>query len=283
MNFTKQELAVFAAEQRKIFDLIRLVDTTMTLQYTIKEDGSLFEEPYKCYAFWRRDKRCENCVSSKAFAIKGKTSKFEFLENQIYFVIALYAIVEGKEYVIELISILSDETLFDAYGKSNFVKSVEAYNKKLYVDSLTGAYNRRYYVEQLKKLNTFNGAAMLDVDNMKHINDTYGHAMGDLILTEIGKAISAHLESPDAFIRLGGDEFLIVCYDIEKEKFKNRLEKILKDVSEISVPENPDVRVSISIGAVYADNPINKSIILQSDKSLYEAKKQKNKIVLIEV
>lgn len=281
MVLTKKELISFVKEQRRIFDIVRLVDVSLNIQYNISDDGNLKQEPYQCYAVWNKNKRCENCISAKAFAMKDKLSKFEFVNKDVYFVLALYTEIDNTAYVIELVSKLNDEVLFSAYGKDDFVQSIESYNRKLYMDSLTNAYNRNYFNEQLIKSNRFNGIVMFDVDNFKNINDTYGHAIGDFVLKEIIKIVDTFIRSTDAVIRLGGDEFLVVFQKISKNAFTKRLEKIRQTVSTIHFIENSELRVSISMGAVYSnDSTID---LIEVDKNLYEAKKQKNSIVIKEI
>lgn len=282
MEFTTKELISFVKEQRRIFDVVRLVDVSMTIQYTITEDGGLKPEVYQCYAVWNKNRRCENCISAKAFAIKGKLTKFEFVNNEVYFVVANYAKLEGVPYVIELVSKINDEALFGAYGKNSFIESIEAYNRKIYTDPLTGAYNRQYYNEQLKRLNRFNGIVMLDVDNFKPINDTYGHAVGDDVLKRIVETVMEQIRPSDAIIRLGGDEFLIVFQSIEKNALAERLETIRQAILSIRVQDYPLLRISISMGAVYTVTP-TVDLVTLADQSLYEAKETKNSIVLKEI
>lgn len=282
MKLSIRELIAFVAEQKKIFDIVRLVDVSMTIQYSITEGGTIKEEPYQCYAVWNKDRRCENCISAKAFAIEDKLTKFEFVDREIFFVVAVYAEIEGTAYVIEMVAKLNDEVLFSAYGKNDFTEAIETYNKKMYIDALTGAYNRRYYSEQLKKLNRFNGIAALDVDNLKEINDTFGHAAGDAVLKEVVRIAILHTRASDAVIRLGGDEFLLLFQDISKVALVERLERIRQIVSTVRIPENPDFPVSVSIGALYSDD-VNIKIVDAVDKVLYKAKERKNTVVLKEI
>jgi putative two-component system response regulator len=182
--------------------------------------------------------------------------------------------------MLEMVTKLNDETLFGAYGKNKFIKTIESYNRKLYIDSLTGAYNRRYYDEQLKKLPRLSAVAMIDVDNFKKINDAFGHTAGDEVLEEIVKNISSCVRPVDAVVRMGGDEFLLAFQNISEEVLKTRLENIRQSVSSISISEYPDLRVSVSIGAVYSEKYAASRSEL-ADKCLYKAKENKNALVII--
>ncbi|MDD4159398.1 MAG: GGDEF domain-containing protein [Synergistaceae bacterium] len=279
MIFSMKELSEFASAQNKIFDIVRLVDVSMTVQYLITDDGSIEKQPYKCFAVWNKKMRCENCISAKAYALKGKATKFEFVDNDIYFAIASYVEVNGKEYTIEMVTKLNDETLFSAYGKNKFIETIEAFNRKLYIDSLTGAYNRCYYEEQLKNLKRMSAVAMIDVDDLKIINDTLGHAAGDNVLKKVVKTVLACVRSDDAVVRLGGDEFILVFQEISREELENRLEKIRRTVLSIYPDKQLNIKISVSIGAVY-DHMLSADINELVDKYLYKAKESKNSIVI---
>lgn len=281
MNLSTKDLIAFIELQKKIFDIVRIVDVSMTTQYIISDNGKVEEQPYQCYAVWNKNKRCENCISAKAFALKSKLTKFEFVENEVYFVMSIYTEIENKEYTLEMVSKLNDETLFGACGKDKFIETIENYNRKLYVDALTGAYNRHYYEEQLRKLNHMNSFVMIDVDNFKYINDTYGHSTGDFVLKEVVKVILPYIESSDAVIRMGGDEFLLVFQDISKNTLSEKLENIRQDVLRIISDKYSELKVSISMGAVYSSK-LDAGLVDLADKALYEAKKRKNSIIIKE-
>ena len=73
----RQEISLRIEELKVVFDIVRLVDVTRTTQCSIDSNGEIIREPYKCYAVWRKDRRCENCISSKALAKKAQVAKYE--------------------------------------------------------------------------------------------------------------------------------------------------------------------------------------------------------------
>lgn len=108
-----------------------------------------------------------------------------------------YVLVDEQPYMLEMVSRVTDETLFAAYGKSEFVNTIEGLNKKLYTDPLTGAYNRRYYNDQLcGLLSAANSFALVDVDRFKQVNDSFGHPAGDLALKAVAECCSATCGAP---------------------------------------------------------------------------------------
>ena len=174
----------------QVFDVVRLVDIT---DNEIVRSGCKpgNEEMInacrgnKCYAIWGKTQRCKNCVSSKAFEKRGQVSKLEFADDSIVQIISKYVEISGKPYVLEMIYKDNDGVLLGAYGKTDFMDNIVNYNRQLYHDALTGAYNRRYYEEQAKSMRYIDAVAMLDANNFKDINDHYGHAAGDCLLKAV--------------------------------------------------------------------------------------------------
>lgn len=274
---TLEEVGALCQSLEMMFDLVRLVDVSMTTQYSVTPFGDLQRAPYACYAVWNRSKRCENCVSARAFAQKRKMTKFEFIDKDAYFVVAQYVEVEGDPYVLEAVTMVSDETLLGAYGKNSFIHTINEYNKKLYTDPLTGAYNRQYFTEQLSGLPKINAVAMVDVDLFKQINDTYGHAVGDVVLTEVVSRIQDLIRESDAVIRYGGDEFLLTFHGIKAQVLPERLESIRRAVENLRLEEYPELRVTLSIGAVFRGERAA-DYLEEADKALYQAKTERNKV-----
>ena len=125
-------------------------------------------------------------------------------------VIAKYMEIDGEPYVMELLNRMEEETFVDSIGREKLVEKLTVYNNKLYKDALTGAYNRLYYEEDVKKRMQTSGVAMIDVDDFKLYNDTYGHLTGDMALVTVTNAIKKCIRKTDILVRYGGDEFLMI-------------------------------------------------------------------------
>lgn len=272
---TKQEAAALIGQLKLIFDIVRLVDVTMTRQFSLDGTGEFAADPYQCYAVWNKNSRCDNCISAKAFSCKGRLTKFEFVDNDIYHVIAKYVEVDGRPFILEMVAKITDTTLIGAYGKNEFIETISEYNRRLYSDSLTNAHNRLYFDEQLLGLAYIGALAMIDVDNFKEVNDTHGHLIGDLALCAIVDVITSCLRSSDKIIRYGGDEFTL-CFDqMPRDTFLEKLEQIRSKVAEISIAEAPDLHLSVSIGGVCRPMPVE-AALKEADQMLYLAKEEKN-------
>lgn len=274
---TKNEVWLLIRQLETVFDMVRLVDVSMTRQFSITSAGDIREEPYQCYTVWNKNQRCENCISTKAFACKGKMTKFEFVDNDVYYVMSMYVEMDGVPYILEMVSKVTDETLFSAYGKNAFIELISNYNRRLYVDPLTGAYNRQYYEEQLNGLTNVSAIAMLDMDNFKSINDSLGHQAGDAALRAVVRTVFSCIRSTDAAVRYGGDEFLIVFRDLTKDFFISTLEKIRDTVSSLVLKDYPELRLSVSIGGVYCPGSAQDAV-RKADALLYKAKGTRNAV-----
>ena len=155
--------------------------------------------------------------------------------------------------------------------------------EELYKDPLTGAYNRRYYEEVIRKSIGPAGIALMDVDDFKICNDTYGHHAGDLALKAAANAIRSCIRSSDLLIRYGGDEFLLVLPGIPSDILQGKLEQICTAVRNAAVPGYSHFRLSLSIGGTMQTltDPVE-GIVRRADWLMYQAKCRKN-AVMVEV
>ena len=153
--------------------------------------------------------------------------------------------------------------------------------EELYKDPLTGAYNRRYYEEVVRKSIGPAGIALMDVDDFKICNDTYGHHAGDVALKTVASAIQSCIRSSDLLIRYGGDEFLLVLPGIPGDFLQTKLEQICTAAQMASVPGYPHFRVSLSIGGTIQSitDPVER-IVRRADWLMYQAKGRKNAVMV---
>lgn len=150
-------------------------------------------------------------------------------------------------------------------------------------DGLTGAYNNYYLKQQLNQLDDHSVIAILDLDNLKPINDTYGHLAGDYVLCYLTDTINQYIRETDILCRYGGDEFIIIFKDCTLHQAKHIANNIRQHIKEKTIPYNDhQLTTSISIGMCQtASNSPARTTIECADKALYQAKQLgKNRIVL---
>ncbi len=265
----------------KVFDVVRLVKEN-ELHQMIQVEISGSEPTYcECYAFWRRGHHCSDCVAMRALAEKGEAAKFELLGTQIFQVLARYVEIDGKPYVMELLKHIDQHMLANMSEYDAFAAKIAGYNEKLYVDALTGAYNRRYYEDEARKKTEPAGVAMIDLDDFKLYNDTYGHNAGDLALTTTADIIKKCIRKTDTLIRYGGDEFLLILGGgVTHEILKKKLEQVRSMVNSAVVPGYLKLQLSVSIGGVVSPDGVTiEHSVEQADKLMYMAKTHKNMAV----
>ena len=145
--------------------------------------------------------------------------------------------------------------------------------KENYRDSLTGAHNRNFYELNLKYRPIFGGVAVIDVDDFKLCNDTYGHSLGDKALIMIANTIKHSIEPQDMLIRFGGDEFLLIMPDTDDDKFENILSKIRHKIETSSIEGFDGLKITVSMGGVTAKNETCNTAVGRADRYMYRAKR----------
>jgi two-component system, cell cycle response regulator len=159
------------------------------------------------------------------------------------------------------------------------------------VDELTGLYNRRGFMtfaDQYLKLAQRKNKGMLlvfaDLDNLKQINDTFGHHEGDLALIRTAKTLRETFRKSDIIARIGGDEFPIMAMEAEKETAEKITEHLQENLKKYNNQSNSRYQLSLSIGTAYFDPEDAYSsvedLMQKADEALYAQKRDKKKNIL---
>ena len=266
---------------KTVFDGARLLDMH-ALQLIGKGLGSYsLTESEQKFDFWEKEHPCNNdsCIVLQALRDKDVHTKLEFIGSQLYEVTARYMEVEGEPYVLELVKRMDDNYMIDENQREKLLRHFGGYHEQLYKDALTGAYNRRYFEEKIRKSTVSAGVAMIDLDDFKLYNDSFGHDTGDVVLITFVNIIKNCTRKTDMLIRYGGDEFLLIMPGIKEENFKNKLLQILEEVHRADVPGHGGLRLSASIGGVLSNGSVIEDAIGREDKLMYQAKNRKNMVV----
>lgn len=148
------------------------------------------------------------------------------------------------------------------------------------IDKLTDIYNRRMIdqflqveIEIASRHNEELSLMIIDIDHFKHVNDNYGHLVGDMVLSQLSKIISDNLRTSDIFGRYGGEEFLIICPKTNKDNAFILAEKLRVIVNDFTFNEVGHKTVSIGIADFQKDDTIE-TLFKKADEALYKAKNQ---------
>jgi diguanylate cyclase (GGDEF)-like protein len=194
------------------------------------------------------------------------------------------------------IDILSDnfnnlvQELDERTKKLVYTQAQKELHKKLAnTDSLTGVYNRRFlndfssnYLKIAKRENKDLSLLIIDIDDFKNKNDTYGHKTGDIIIKKLVSYIKNVVRDNDIIVRYGGDEFIVVLPNTNIKNAKRVAIKLISYIKEVNQLESKELYFTITIGvSTYKNSDKNVNhIINRADESLYEAKKLgKNRVI----
>lgn len=151
--------------------------------------------------------------------------------------------------------------------------------KSAYTDELTQLHNRRYcmeYMNKLKEERSFKYTVIcFDLNNLKFVNDTYGHAKGDVLIRSAAEVIAETFESLGVVARVGGDEFTAVIGTAEEEKLASLMEQFQQNIDRKNRAVK-DLNMSIAYGYAsgsQSDSDIEKVYQIADDR-MYEKKKQ---------
>lgn len=278
LRITGEQVIGVLESCRSMFDTVRLVDPEICMQLTDTSDGAVVEKSEHCYAIWNKTQRCEHCISQEVIRTRRAQTKVEAVGDKVFYVHAVCVEVDGTPYALELVSPIRMEDLRGGEDAS-VLNQLLLRNRQVYIDSATHVYNRRYFDDRLRDLDGEFTLAMLDLDQFKHINDTYGQLAGDAALSRAAQAIRSAIRTGDELVRYGGDEFLLLFHDMPRNVLKKKLESIRAAVENLEFPEYPGLRITVSIGGAHAVGPLADTV-QKADQALYHAKAAKNRTVL---
>ncbi len=268
-----------AEKEVKLYEIIK--DLTKTLDEI--EMFKIFKTKLKEYI------QLEDCIfiDSTQLSLSHSMEYYLFpirVENDI----RGYLAVKGcSEKDLDVFHILANQF---ALGMRR-IKLYKAIEEIAITDELTGVYVRRYvldrFFESLLRANKFGSPLsflMIDIDDFKKCNDSYGHLVGDAVLKEVANRIKSTAREIDLVGRYGGEEFCVILLDTDKQGAIRAAERICQVVSEnpiIAYNESLNVTVSIGVASFPDDGKDPYSIIEMADKALYKAKAEgKNRAVV---
>lgn len=279
VKITRQQAAEEAKMLEKVFDVVRFLEGDFFEQMQDDPRIGVKIGMCQCYDFWKKNKPCENCTSMKAYAEKKQKTKLEFLDADVFLVISRYLEIDDEACVMELVKHLENDTLIDTDGRDKLVGKLKGYQDKLYIDPVTGVYNRRYFEDEIRNMQNSAGVAMIDLDDFKLYNDIYGHDMGDQVLCIVADVIKNCIRKTDKLIRYGGDEFLLILSDMVRGILRGKLLQIQEAIENATIPNCPRLKLTASIGGVISEDGKIDEAIAKADQLMYKAKDHKAQVI----
>ncbi len=261
---------------RKVFSIVRLVKATHPEDHDTEDGSGLSAGDDDS-----RRSTCEFCAPQtpqSAFTDKGMHLHFKVIDGKMYQIFAKPLTIEGVPYVLEMLKHIDNTDLFLAEGYDQLM----SFSQQLYIDALTGAYNRRFWEDKMKSFSGVAGIALIDLDDLKLYNDTFGHSAGDAALKALVQITKKGIRSTDKLIRYGGDEFLLIMPNVSSSIFAEKLRTIQERIHEADFPEFPGLKISASIGGAMLYNGSIEEVVSRADKLMYYAKSYKNTVAMDE-
>ena len=279
VKITRQQAEEEAKMLEKVFDVVRFLEGDFFEQMQDDPRIGVKIGMCQCYDFWKKNKPCENCTSMKAYAEKKQKTKLEFLDADVFLVISRYLEIDDEACVMELVKHLENDTLIDTDGRDKLVGKLKGYQDKLYIDPVTGVYNRRYFEDEIRNMQNSAGVAMIDLDDFKLYNDIYGHDMGDQVLCIVADVIKDCIRKTDKLIRYGGDEFLLILSDMVRGTLCGKLLQIQEAIENATIPNCSRLKLTASIGGVISEDGQIDEAIAKADQLMYKAKDHKAQVI----
>lgn len=279
VKITRQQAEEEAKMLEKVFDVVRFLEGDFFEQMQDDPRIGVKIGMCQCYDFWKKNKPCENCTSMKAYAEKKQKTKLEFLDADVFLVISRYLEIDDEACVMELVKHLENDTLIDTDGRDKLVGKLKGYQDKLYIDPVTGVYNRRYFEDEIRNMQNSAGVAMIDLDDFKLYNDIYGHDMGDQVLCIVADVIKNCIRKTDKLIRYGGDEFLLILSDMVRGTLRGKLLQIQEAIENATIPNCSRLKLTASIGGVISEDGKIDEAIAKADQLMYKAKDYKAQVI----
>ena len=194
------------------YDLVRYVDPITNKVIHIEKDGKMWESETACSDIWNCLEKCSNCISRLSMQTKKRMTKLEVAGDDPYQVVSMYVEIDGKPCCLEMASRIDGDFMPDGYSKDEILSSVRIHKEKVYIDPVTGVYNKRYYVEKLSKMDNAAALMFADIKNFKRINENFGHQAGDDVLRQVAGVLRDAAAGKGDVLRYSGDDFVTVFF-----------------------------------------------------------------------
>ena len=223
--------------------------------------------------FLRIAEASETPVKQHFLALRGIASRFEYAAHNRLYDVSIEPYLDSQRNVIGCIGMALDIT--------ERRKSEEEIRYRATHDGLTGLVNYREFVDSLEREVRRAGRTgqpfavlLLDLDDLKIINDRFGHLTGNVALKRLASIMKEHCRGTEVAARFGGDEFAILLLDADAERAQTVAERIRTCLR--AHPDSPTLSVSLGLSVFPADGPATADLLEAADRRLYQDKKSRS-------
>ncbi len=227
------------------YDLVRYVDPTTNKVIHIEKDGKMWESETTCSDIWNCLEKCSNCISRLSMQTRKRMTKLEVAGDDPYQVVSMYVEIDGKPCCLEMASRIDGDFMPDGYSREEILSSVRIHKEKIYIDPVTGVYNKRYYVEKLSKMDNVAALMFADIKNFKKINENFGHQAGDDVLRQVAGVLRDVAAGKGDVLRYSGDDFVTVFFKAAEEELSEIQKEMCRRVETLRFPELPGVQLKL--------------------------------------
>lgn len=227
------------------YDLVRYVDPITNKVIHIEKDGKMWESETACSDIWNCLEKCSNCISRLSMQTGKRMTKLEVAGEDPYQVVSMYVEIDGKPCCLEMASRIDGEFMPDGYSRDEILSSVRIHKEKVYIDPVTGVYNKRYYVEKLSKMDNAAALMFADIKNFKRINENFGHQAGDDVLRQVAGVLRDVAAGKGDVLRYSGDDFVTVFFKATEEELSEIQKEMCRRVEALRFPELPGVQLKL--------------------------------------
>ena len=227
------------------YDLVRYVDPITNKVIHIEKDGKMWESETSCSDIWNCLEKCSNCISRLSMQTWKRMTKLEVAGDAPYQVVSMYVEIDGKPCCLEMASRIDGDFMPDGYSEDEILSSVRIHKEKVYIDPVTGVYNKRYYVEKLRKMDNAAALMFADIKNFKRINENFGHQAGDDVLRQVAGVLRDAAAGKGDVLRYSGDDFVTVFFKATEEELSEIQKEMCRRVEALRFPELPGVQLKL--------------------------------------
>ena len=227
------------------YDLVRYVDPITNKVIHIEKDGKMWESETACSDIWNCLEKCSNCISRLSMQTGKRMTKLEVAGEDPYQVVSMYVEIDRKPCCLEMASRIDGDFMPDGYSREEILSSVRIHKEKVYIDPVTGVYNKRYYVEKLSKMDNAAALMFADIKNFKRINENFGHQAGDDVLRQVAGVLRDVAAGKGDVLRYSGDDFVTVFFEVTEEELSEIQKEMCRRVEALRFPELPGVQLKL--------------------------------------